>query len=113
MEAAKADYAHWESSVKAISTTWLIERIGHTLSPRSDPSGGDTTKMLDCGEDSCNDVGEFRCFYLISDTVLMLSLSRCLTNASNPWGACITELGCSSSSDLGLRASEAAFAVSS
>lgn len=36
-----------------------------------------------------------------------------LTNASKPWGACMTELGCSSSSDLGFRASEAAFVVSS
>jgi len=34
------------------------------------------------------------------------------TNASKPWGACITELGCSSSSDLGLNASFAALTVS-
>ena len=33
--------------------------------------------------------------------------------ASKPWGACITELGCSSSSDLGLEALSAASAVSS
>ena len=36
-----------------------------------------------------------------------------LTNASKPCGACMTELGCSSSSDRGFRASEAAFTVSS
>ena len=36
-----------------------------------------------------------------------------LTNTSNPCGACMTELGCSSSSDLGLSASTAALAVSS
>ena len=36
-----------------------------------------------------------------------------LTNASKPCGACMTELGCSSSSDLAFRASEAALAVSS
>ena len=36
-----------------------------------------------------------------------------LANASKPSGACITELGCSSSSDLGLSASSAACFVSS
>lgn len=36
-----------------------------------------------------------------------------LTNASKPWGACMTELGCSSSSDPGFNASSAVFGVSS
>ena len=35
------------------------------------------------------------------------------TNESNPWGACMTELGCSSSSDLGFLASQTALEVSS
>ena len=46
-------------------------------------------------------------------SILPSSIKSRLTNASNPCGACMTELGCSSSSDRGLEASAAAFVVSS
>lgn len=53
-------------------------------------------------------------FGAVSDQYLCRILPiKILTNASKPWGACMTELGCSSSSDLGFNASFAAFDVSS
>ena len=64
------------------------------------------------GMEWCSEVGDRRCFDPVSN---VQSGSRLLdlTNASKPCGACMTELGCSSSSDLGFRASEAALEVSS
>ena len=42
-----------------------------------------------------------------------LTSAKALTNASNPCGACMTELGCSSSSGAGVEDSAAAVTISS
>lgn len=94
-----------------------IDRYGGVDSLSSLCNGGDSTATSDrcegVGVDRRIEGGDLRACCGSINIFNHRYSRRIPTNDSNPWGACMTEFGCSSSSELGLTLSAAAFFVSS